>query len=215
MKTKGAIFDLDGTLFDSMPAWENIGADYLRRYGKTPPYDLNEILLSLSFTQSAQYFIDEFGIALTMPEIVAEINTMVEDKYRYDILLKPYALEILEKLKSLNMKMCVATAMDYQLACIALKRTGIFDYFEFVLTCGIINCDKDSPEFFLTAADRLTYSPNEIMVFEDALHAIKSAKEAGFKVIGVYDMASDADTQEICKYSDLYITSFKEMEDYL
>lgn len=215
MKLNGAIFDLDGTLFDSMPAWDNIGADYLLRYGVTPPSDLDETLKPLSFAQCAQYFIDEFGIARTMSEIVSEINTMVEDKYRYDILLKPYSLELLEKLKSLDVKMCVATAMDYTLACVALKRTGIFSYFDFVMTCGDINCDKDTPEFFLIAADKLTFDPKDIMVLEDSLHAIKSAKEAGFIVIGVYDESSEEDTQEISKYSDIYITSFKEMEDYL
>lgn len=215
MNITGAIFDLDGTLLDSMPAWDNIGADYLISKGITPPDDLEDILRPLSFVQAAQYYVDEFNLPYTASKIIDDIYEMVADKYRHNIPLKPYAAELINKLKHKGIKLCVATAMELNLAQAALERNGILDQFDFVTSCGEMDCNKDTPEFFLSVADRLKTTPNETMIFEDALHAITSAKEAGFMIVGVYDESMEANTPLIKQYSDIYISSFKEMEKYL
>lgn len=215
MTIKGAIFDLDGTIFDSMPFWENIGINYLTGIGIVPPADLNETIKPLSFEQTAQYFIDELSVPYPVKKIIEQVNAMIASAYKNDIPLKPYAKELIEHLKNMGMKLCVATAMDQALAKAALKRTGILDYFEFINTCADLGLGKDTPEFFRLTGERLNTLPSETIVFEDALHAIISAKEAGFLVAGIFDEAMETDAADIKKYSDIYVTSLKEMEKFL
>lgn len=212
MDFKNAIFDLDGTLLDSMPVWDDIGIEYLKEKDITPPNDLKEILRPLGFVQCAEYFKNILGLKMTVLDIVNEINDLVECKYRYEIPLKEDVKEFLEKLKSKNINMCVATAMDKELALAAIKRNGIYEYFSFIETCGELHLNKDTEEFFLVTANRLNAKPSETILFEDTLHSIISAKKAGFFVVGVYDLASISDTRKIKKVCDKYITSFREME---
>jgi len=215
MTFEGAIFDLDGTLLDSMPFWDNIASDYLIKNGITPPGDLKEILKPLSFAQTAQYFIDELCVPYSSNEIIEQVNAMVEDKYKNKIPLKPYSKEFIDMLNNMGIKLCVATAMDFSLAKAALKRTGIFDQLDFLATCATIGYAKDTPDFFLNTAKKLKVPPSKTIVFEDALHAVLSAKKAGFFVAGVYDKSMEKDSDSIRKYSDIYITSFEEMKKYL
>lgn len=211
MNTKAAIFDLDGTLLDSMPAWDSIGAEFLVLQGIEPPGDLNETLKTLSFAQSAQYFIEAFNVELSVAEIIASINSMVEDKYRYSIKLKPIVKQFLEKLKSEHVQLCIATATEKSLAEQALKRLGVLHFFDFIITCGEVGCGKDNAAIYLKAAEKLGYASSEIVVFEDALYCIKTAKAAGFYVVGVYDRSSQSDFEEIKRTSDCTILSFEEM----
>lgn len=211
MKFKGAIFDLDGTLIDSMAVWENIGEEFLKSKGKIPPKNLSDTLKTMSFQESSKYFIDEFNLDLSVDEIIYEFNRMVEDKYRYEIGLKEGVVYYLRKLKSKNIKMCIVTATDKALSEIVLTRLKVLDFFEFILTSGETGIPKDNPEIYLQASEILGYSPDEIIVYEDALHCIKAAKEANFYVIGVDDESAREDRKEIKKISDGYIGSFEEI----
>lgn len=212
MDFKNAIFDLDGTLLDSMPVWDNIGVEYLKEKGINPPDNLQEILKPMGFVQCAEYFIHTLGLKMTVLDVVGEINDLVEYKYRHVIPLKENVKDFLEKLKRKSINICVATAMDKELALAAIKRTGINKYFSFIETCGELHLNKDTKEFFLQTAKRLHAKPSETIVFEDTLHSIISAKDAGFFVVGVYDLSSISDTYKIKEVCDKYITSFSEME---
>ena len=108
--------------------------------------------------------------------------------------------------------MCVATATDISLASPALKRLGIIDYFEDIITCNQLGIAKDDPAFFLETLKRIDTPIAETMVFEDALYAIKSAKAAGFTVAGVYDSSMEADSKKIASLADIYLNSYDEWE---
>lgn len=186
MSIKGIIFDLDGTLIDSMSIWDSIGKQYLKSKGITDiPNNLREMLRTMSLHQSAQYFQQTFNIKRSVHEILEEINSMLKDKYKVEVQLNNGVQSFLEKNKSL--KMCIATETDKQLAESALKRLHIYHFFDFIITAAEVGCGKREPQIFHRALERLNLSINEVVVFEDAPHAIESAKNAGFKVIAATD----------------------------
>ncbi len=208
---KGMIFDLDGTILDSMSAWDNIGEEYLIRKGvKNISDDLNEKLKVMSLTDAAEYFIKEFGIERSVQEIIDDISLMIEDKYKYDIQLKKGVREFLEKNR--NVKMCIATSSYGNLGKAALKRLGVDKYFDFMITSTETGSSKDSPDIFLVAAKRLELEPGEIVVFEDAPHAVVAAKSAGFYVVGVGEDSFADEKEEIIKAADLFVENILDYE---
>jgi len=210
MKYKGAIFDLDGTLLDSMPFWENVGTEYLKQKGHNPPDSVNKILKTMSLAQSARYFRENYFISQNENEIIKEVIGLIEKKYLLDIPLKPSVVPFLCELHKNNVKMCVATASDHDLAKAALERLGVAKFFKFIFTCSDAGMGKDSPEFFVKAVKKLKIPKHETIVFEDALHAIKSAKAAGLCVAAVYDSSSHEEQEQIKSTADFYLNSFKD-----
>ena len=208
MELKGAIFDLDGTLLDSMPFWENIGREYLKHKGVNPPENLNEILAAMNLSQSARYFKEVFSIPGSEEEIIREIIGLIESGYLYTLPLKASVIPFLDRLHKNNVRMCVATATDRDLAEAALERLGVLKYFDFILSCSEARVGKDNPEFFRQALTLLKTPQHETMVFEDALHAIKSAKAAGLLVAAVYDKSAHRHQEEIKSIADIYLNSF-------
>jgi len=210
-KLKYKIFDLDGTLLNSMAAWQNLGKDYLLQKGINPPDNLNEIIAAMSMLESAAYFQEAFKIELSAEEIIKEVKMLIEYKYRHEFKLKPYVKEYLEKLENENTVMCIATATPLKLAKAALERNEIIDYFSFVISCDEVGVGKNNPDIFILAANKLNAKPYEIAVYEDADFALITAKEAGFYTIGVYDDYFKNERKDIELISDIYIESFKEL----
>ena len=208
---KYKIFDLDGTLLNSMAAWQNLGKDYLLQKGINPPDNLNEIIAAMSMLESAAYFQEAFKIELSAEEIIKEVKMLIEYKYRHEFKLKPYVKEYLEKLENENTVMCIATATPLKLAKAALERNEIIDYFSFVISCDEVGVGKNNPDIFILAANKLNAKPSEIAVYEDADFALITAKEAGFYTIGVYDDYFKNERKDIELISDIYIESFKEL----
>lgn len=204
MKITGAIFDMDGTLLDSMHIWENIGEDILSTLDITPRGDLREQLRPLSLTQAAEYLIAEYGVQYPVAHIIELVNGSLEHQYREVVLPKPGAPELLEELRACGVPMCVATATVRHLAVAALARTGLLPYFEAVFTCPEVGEGKDSPAIFLQALDCLGTEKESTPVFEDALFAIETAKKAGFPVVAVYDASAAAQQAEIRALADVY-----------
>lgn len=210
-KFKYSIFDMDGTLLDSMPAWHNIGKEYLSFLNITPPKNLNEIIAPMSLEESAEYFIERFKINLSVKEIISGVKSLIGDKYKYELKLKPYVKEYLEKLKKDGVIMCVATASPLKLAATALERNGVLEYFTFIASCDEVGVGKNKPDIYYLAASRLNAEPQEIAVYEDADFALITAREAGFYTVGVYEDCFSHKRKDIELISNSYIESFKEV----
>jgi HAD superfamily hydrolase (TIGR01509 family) len=204
-----AIFDLDGTLLDSMPVWENIAVDYLCSVDIQPKENVQEAVRAMSIQQACEHFCAEYGLKLTPEEINAGINRLIEDFYLNRVSLKPGVKEALESLRRRGVRMCVATATDRYLVEGALAHTGILPYFDFIITCTEAGAGKDRPDIFLKALDRLGASLDDTVIFEDALYAVRTAKAAGFTVVALYDEAAKEHQAEIKRLADAFYESFE------
>ena len=210
MKISGAIFDVDGTLLDSMSIWDTIGADYLRSIGYIPRENLNEIFKNMSLLQAAEYYRNEYGVTLRVEEIMSGVNAMLEQFYQYEAPLKPGAAELLARLRQNRVKLCIATATDRYLVEAALARCGVLSYFGEIFTCNGVGHGKDEPHIFEAALRFLGTEKSETVVFDDALYAIKAAKEAGFPVAAVCD-SHEKNQKEIRALADFYIENFSQI----
>lgn len=206
---KGAIFDLDGTLLNSMFVWATIGERYLRSIGYEPRENLNETFRAMSLYQAACYYRKAYGVTRSVDEIMAEVNKMVEKYYREELILKAGAEAMLHGLRSRGISMCIATATDKYLVEAALKRCEVRGFFSEIFTCSSVGSGKDRPQIYREAASHLGYEPREILVFEDALYAAKTAAADGFDLVGVYD-SSERSQDELRNISNLFLEDFSE-----
>ena len=204
---KGAIFDLDGTLIDSMFIWDTIGEDYLKSFGIEPKENLAEVFKTFTLEQAAEYYRNHYNIKLSVKEIVEGINDMVAEIYRTKVVLKPGISDFLKRLQTAGVKMCVATVTDRPVVEDVLKRLNIYEYFSEIFTCAEVGYNKETPEIYRQALNHLRTPKAETIVFEDALHAINTAKDDGFKVAAVYD-SHEPRQEKIKEISDYYIADF-------
>ena len=204
---KGAIFDLDGTLLDSMFIWDTIGEEYLRSLGKEPHEDLKETFMTLTLEEAAVYYREHYGVTLSVKEIVDGVNSMVEQTYRTKVTLKPGIPEYLAWLKENGVRMCVATVTDRYLVEETLERLGVRHYFSEIFTCAEVGFGKDKPIIYQKALEHLGTSKDETYVFEDMLFALNTAKTDGFPTVGIYDR-HEAHQDELKGLADYYVLDF-------
>lgn len=210
---KGAIFDFDGTLFDSMFIWDTIGGDYLRSIGYEPEENLDEIFKTFSLYQAACYYQNEYGVTLSVEEIMNGINRMVEKYYIYDVAPKHGVIEFLQSLRNKGVTMCIVTASDRYLVEAALKGCGMIDYFSQIFTCTSVGSGKDSPVIYREALKHLGTCKSETVVFEDAVYALRTANNDGFITVAVYD-SSEKNQNEVRTLSDCYIYEYTDTDDF-
>ena len=214
MRLQSAIFDMDGTLLDSMHIWNDVGPKTLRSMGIEPAPDLGERLMLMTFRDGAALCKEEYHLCETVEEIMDLTKAQVRTFYENEVQPKPGVQKFLSLLKMEGVWMYVATNTDRDLVEAALKHSGLSGYFRGILTCGEVGVGKkDSPEIYERCLRRLRSTKKDTVIFEDALHAIQTAKAAGFRVCGVYDPSAEADQAEIKSLSDYYIRSFEEMFD--
>lgn len=205
MAIKGAIFDMDGTLLDSMPVWEHASERYLQNKGIVVREKLSEILFSMSMRQGAAYVKENYGLEEDIETIVAGVNAIVFEAYEKEVQPKAGVREFLENLKQAGILMVVATSTDRPMVEMALKRTGLAPYFERIFTCTEVGAGKVRPDIFYAAAKFLGTQKEETWVFEDALYAMETAGKAGFKIVGIYDAASAKEQGQIRELADIYL----------
>ena len=206
-----AIFDLDGTLIDSMWVWEKIDVDYLAAKGFKMPEDLRDDIAHLSFQDTAIYFKNRFKLKESIDEIREEWNAMALKEYKYNVKLKPGAEEFLKLLKRNGVKIALATSICSPILDIALESNAMAEYFDIIVTTYEADRGKDFPDIYLLAAEKLAVKPENCIVFEDILPAVLSAKKAGMKVVGVMDKAAAHQHEEIRNCANITIENFIEL----
>ena len=192
---EAAIFDVDGTLLDSMGVWEHLGERYLKALGKTPESGLQEILRPMTMEQSCQYLRKRYALDKTPEEIRRGLNGSLETFYREEVTEKPRLRELLTYLKQKGMVMAVATATDSYLVESALIRLGLRDYFQGIWTCAQAGAGKEDPAVYHLALDSLKKRRERCLVFEDAPYAVATAVRAGFPVVAVAEQAYAAEAE--------------------
>lgn len=212
---KGIIFDLDGTLIDSMGVWHKVDIEFLTENGIEPPADISDKVRKMTIDGSSQYFIDRFGLSCTKEYVIKRIEELVRIEYERNIPLKPHAKELLSCLDDAGCPYGVATATYKSLASAVLERCGILDRLRFLLTDVEYPLGKRFPDIYLGGAELLGTAPDETLVAEDSLHCVETAVSAGFTVVGVYDESSSGDAERIKRISHFYVRSLEELEELL
>ena len=211
---KGAIFDLDGTILDSMFIWSEIGYKFLEKKNIHLPAGADEQFTTMSLMEAAEYYIKHFDNTATIEGIVADINSLVENFYFNDVLKKPGIEEFLEFLKNRGVKMCVATATDKYMVEKALERNGLLHYFSEIYTCNGVGAGKNSSLIYDISLEHLGTTKEETFVFEDALYAIETANKAGYNIVGIKDVSEKADPEVIKAYCNYFINNYEEIYQY-
>lgn len=208
---KGAIFDLDGTLLDSMSVWEQIDIRFLEKRGFTATKEYTQAVTPLGFHKAAEYTIARYGLSESTEEVIIEWNLMAQKAYASEITLKPNVREYLRHLKDKGVKLGVATALHPESIESVLKNNHIYDMFESFTMLQEVSRGKGFPDIYLLAAQRLGLQPEECIVYEDILTAIKGAKSGGFRVCGVYDVYAGNEWDQIVAMSDYTVKDFAEL----
>lgn len=208
---KAALFDLDGTLADSMWVWDRLLIDFLERQGlETPPHILNEVS-HMSLTQSSAYIQKEFQLSMTPEEIRKEWTDMVYEAYSKKITLKAGAADYLRDLKEQGVRLAIVTSCDQTLCEVCLKNNGVYSLFDVFTYADQVGKGKSSPDIYLECLRRLNVPAAEAVLFEDILTALRTAKKIGMKVVAVEDERAKADRKQIQYESDYYIRDFRQL----
>ncbi len=210
-KMEYAIFDLDGTLLDSMPIWVNLGETVLKSLGIIPDEETTARFRTMTLTQSSYYIKEHFPLKISAEELLQLFTDTVRKGYEEEAPLKPYAMEFLQLLQARNIPFCVATASERHLTEAALKRTGVMPYLKFVITCSDIGKTKETPDIYIEAMKKLGGKLENTVVFEDSYFSVLSAKKGGFPVIAMYDDCAKKEQEAIKKVADNYLKSFQEI----
>lgn len=199
------LFDLDGTLVDSMWMWKQIDIDYLEKHNIEMPSDLQKKIEGMSFTETAVYFKNEFGIEDDIDTIKAEWNQMADDTYKNKVKLKNGAKEFITFLKANNKKIGISTSNSKELTHTCLSALEIEDIFDTIVTGCDIKAGKPSPDIYLETARRLNISSDKCIVFEDIPYGILAGKNAGMKTCAVLDDYSSDVYEEKKELADYFV----------
>ena len=204
---KLAIFDLDGTLVDSMTYWSNAPIEYVKQKNLAIPRDekLDDVFLSMSLVESAKYFISHYGIKDSIEKICKDIDDIMEYNYLNYVELKPGVRELLIELDKLGIKMAIATSTDHYLVDEITKKLNMDKYFTYTLTCGEVGKSKQNPDIYLRVGEHFNVKPEETIIFEDLPYGIISSNSANIHTVGVYDYPSLHHQETIKKNAKLYV----------
>lgn len=211
---KAVIFDLDGTLMDSMWLWSDIDIEYLGRYGMAPYQGLEKEIEGMGFTETARFFKERFALPETVASIKAEWNRMAYDKYAHQVKIKQGAADFLRGLRRRQIKTAIASSNSRELIMASLNSNGVGDCFDCITTSCDVAKGKPSPDIYLCVAETLGVSPAECLVFEDVPMGILAGKNAGMEVCAVEDRFSADQEEKIRRLADYYIRNYDEIENH-
>ncbi len=207
---KTYLFDFDGTLVDSMPAFETAMKKILDDHKVPYGDDFIKIITPLGVVETAKYFVS-LGLTLEPEEIYKLMGENLIEAYTEHIPLKAYVAETLKALKERGASLSILTASPHVTLDPCLRRLGLFDVFENVWSSDDFGLDKDNPEIYKMAAERIGKKTGEILFLDDNINACRAAKQAGMQVCGVYDVTSEEYTEQMIEKTDFYIRDFKEL----
>ena len=208
---KGAIFDMDGTLMDSMWMWKDSDIEYLGRFGITMPEDLQRKIEGMSMAETAVYFREHFGITDSIEKMQGDWNDMAIDFYRTRVHLKKGALQLVTKMKECGMRVGIATSNSVELTQECLAANGVEELFDTVRTARDIPRGKPNPDIYLSIAREWGIAPEELIVFEDIPNGALAGKRAGMEVVAVADDYSLPRRDELVRIADHFIQDFTEI----
>lgn len=211
---KGAVFDVDGTLLDTMGIWEEAGARYLKSIGKVPEKQLGNEMALMTIEEGARYMKSRYELQESIDEIVRGVLGIVADFYFFEACPKPGAAKFLRLLSEKGIPAAAATSSDKELVEAAFQRLGLDIYFQEVLTCSEVGAGKTEPLIYQKAARILGGRPEETYVFEDALYAAQTAHNAGFRTVGIYDKYSRKDKEQLEMTTDIYLTEWTQFDRF-
>lgn len=206
----GCIFDMDGTLLDSMGVWEQVDADFFVSRGIDVPADYSSAVVAMPFDQIAEYTIERFKLPETPVQIMQEWNDLARWAYTHTVQVKPHAVGYLKALHEHGIPLAVATSLPKTLRDPALAHAQISDYFDVVCSTDEVSKGKESADIYVHAAQLLGVESHHAVVFEDILTGIKAAKSVGMHAWAMYDESSHQDWAEIQKVADGAIRDFSE-----
>ena len=209
---EAVIFDLDGTLIDSMWVWEKVDEEYFARFNIEQPKEFNSEIEGRSFRETAEYFKSRFKIPRSIEEIEDDWNRMAWDKYEHEVPLKKGVMKFLQFLKKNKIKMGIATSNSRELVELVTKANGISDFFDYICTATEVQKGKPEPDIYLKVAKGLNKNPKKCLVFEDVVNGIIAGKRANMKVCAVYDESSKESTTKKIKYADYYVENFSDID---
>lgn len=210
---KAVLFDLDGTLVDSMWMWGAIDVEYLGRHGLTVYPGLQQAIEGMSFSETAAYFKEQFALPDSLDVIKTEWIAMSKEKYAHEVPLKPGAREFLEYLKSHGIKAGIATSNGRELLDAVVAGQGLAPYFQCLMTSCEAGAGKPAPDIYLKVAAELGAKPEDCLVFEDTPAGAQAGKAAGAKVCSIYDAYAKDRQAENRRLADYYIHDFYQVLD--
>lgn len=209
---KGIIFDMDGTLVDSMGYWRHIGTLCLESLGKKPDQKGFDQLVYRMKTNEIIELFAQYGVKISSRKEYENIYYAAMKPCYEKVKPMPGILEVLQYFKSRGVKMCVATATRSDVAVPVLERLGIMPFMEFLLCCDDVNAGKDKPDIYLEATRRMGFEVSETVVFEDAAYCVETAKTAGFSVVGIVDHTAAAEEIEMVRQkSDIFLENYAQL----
>ena len=210
MTMLGVIFDLDGTLMDSMDSWSAMWEDLVDEFHLTRPARFTQDITPLGAVGTAKYM-QKLGLNMEVDDIIAMFRDRIQNAYKDDILPKPGVPAYLERLHRRGIPMCILTATPRAIVLPCLERNGLSKYFSFVSSCDDVHMPKGNPQIYALTIDRLGTTMENTVFFDDNLEALTAGHTAGLYTVGVFDKSSEADRPQIEAITDRYITSFEEL----
>ena len=211
MKITGAIFDFDGTLFDSMHVWKGVRYKFFDRLGLVLNAEDEEAFKGLYLMESINLAKERFNLSETRQELYGRFFDMIKEMYLADTEPKNDIIEFLEKLKAKGVKMGIATATGEPALEAVLEKFGMLHYFDVILSTYTVGAAKTEPKVYDEVLDALGTDKKTTWIFEDALYAATTAKANGYNVVGIYDK-SEEKTDELKQLVDVYIHNYSELD---
>jgi HAD superfamily hydrolase (TIGR01509 family) len=211
MKFSTYLFDFDGTLVDSMPTFGAVMLRILDEEGVKYPDDIIKIITPLGYLGTAKYFIENFGIKASVDDLLSRMNTYAYKEYAESIPAKESVTKVLKALRADGASLNILTASPHTVLDACLGRLGITELFTNIWSCDDFATTKSNPEIYKMAAEKMGVDVGDAIFLDDNFNAVRTAKEAGMRVFGVYDKSSEEYTEEIKEISERYISDFSQL----